>query len=70
MDSSIAPKLDISVSKANLEEDAKKIIAEIRPEWDLDSLKFKVRICCYIMFKYKNFAIPLKIKLSYYWLCS
>ncbi|KAK3775594.1 hypothetical protein RRG08_020782 [Elysia crispata] len=42
MDSSIAPKLDISVSKANLEEDAKKIIAEIRPEWDLDSLKFKV----------------------------
>lgn len=34
--------LDISVSKANLEDDAKKVIAKIRPQWDIGNLKFKV----------------------------
>ncbi|RUS86406.1 hypothetical protein EGW08_005856 [Elysia chlorotica] len=42
MDSENTPWIDITVSKANLEEDAKKIIAQIRPEWNISCLKFKV----------------------------
>ncbi|GFR90777.1 ethanolamine kinase [Elysia marginata] len=42
MDPPECVNVDISVSKANLEEDVKKIIAKVRPQWDLGKLKFKV----------------------------
>ena len=42
MDSSGILKLDLKVSRDNLQEDAKKVIAKVCPDWDLQSLKFKV----------------------------
>ncbi|GFO50637.1 ethanolamine kinase 1-like [Plakobranchus ocellatus] len=42
MDFPNVSKLDISLSDANFQEDARKIIGQIHPDWDLQNLKFKV----------------------------